>query len=58
MSLDASKVTLSGLLGPTNDKLVATKVTMYAVVRPTGAIPGPTRRKRVSVSSRITYSEG
>lgn len=58
MSIDASKVTQYGLVGPANDRLVATKVTMYALVRPTGAIPGPERRRRVVVSSQISYSEG
>ena len=54
-SLDGAKVGLYGLVGPANDRLVGAKVTMYAVVRPTGAIPGPERRRRVAVSSQIVY---
>ena len=56
MSLDLAKSTLYVLVGPTNDKLVVSKATVYMLVRPSGAVPGPVRRRRVAVSSQITYT--
>lgn len=58
MSADVSKTTPYALAGPASARIATAKATPYFLVRPAGSVPGPARRRRVAVSSRITYSEG